>query len=117
VFTVQCFNQCIQEDYNHVAITMHFYLVEDTCDDEFKLLSFIWMFKVLTPAQQLFLSKEQDLVGLAQRQHDQKFKGMWKGISTRILLSKFKFDLGDVERDQYSNNQNFDFESETQTSI
>jgi hypothetical protein len=30
-----------------VSITVYFYLLEGTSEDEFKLLSFIWMFKVI----------------------------------------------------------------------
>jgi hypothetical protein len=37
----------IQKDYNYVSITMYLYLFEDASEDEFQLLSFIWMFKVL----------------------------------------------------------------------
>jgi hypothetical protein len=34
-----------------VSITMYFHLFEDTPEDEFKLLSFIWMFKVSEDAK------------------------------------------------------------------
>jgi hypothetical protein len=34
---------------------MYFYLFEDTSDDEFQLLSFIWMFKVLASAMKAIM--------------------------------------------------------------